>query len=72
MNRDYIRQIQMIELREFTDNLINRVEELRSELKNYGSVSLGREVLIFTHVKNFFKDVDKIKEQRYFHNTEDK
>ena len=45
MNRDYIRQIQMIELREFTDNLINRVEELRSELKNYGSVSLGREVL---------------------------
>ena len=52
MNRDYIRQIQMIELREFTDNLINRVEELRSELKNYGSVSLGREVLIFTIVKN--------------------
>ena len=71
MNRDYIRQIQMIELREFTDNLLNRVEELRSELKNYGSVSLGREVLIFTIVKNFLKDVDKIKEQRYFPNTED-
>ena len=62
MNRDYIRQIQMIELREFTDNLLSRVEELRSELKEYGSVSLGREVLISTHVKNFFKDVDKIKE----------
>ena len=71
MNRDYIRQIQMIELREFTDNLLNRVEELRSELKNYGSVSLGREVLIFTIVKNFLKDVNKIKEQSYFHNTED-
>ena len=28
MNRDYIRQIQMIELREFTDNLLSRVEEL--------------------------------------------
>jgi len=71
MNRDYIRQIQMIELREFTGNLLSRVEELRSELKEYGTISLGREVLIFTHVKNFFKDVDKIKEQRYFHNTED-
>ena len=71
MNRDYIRQVQMIELREFTDNLLNRIEELRSELKNYGSVSLGREVLIFTHVKNFFEDVDKLKEQRHFHNTED-
>ena len=60
MNRDYIRQIQMIELREFTDNLLNRVEELRSELKNYGSVSLGREVLIFTIVKKFLKDVNNI------------
>ena len=59
------------ELRKFTDDLLSLVEELRGELKNYGSVSLGREVLIFTHVKNFFKDVDKIKEQRYFHNTED-
>ena len=71
MNRDYIRQIQMIELREFTDNFINRVEELRSELKNYGSVSLGRVVLILTIVKNFLKDVNKIKEQRCFQNTED-
>ena len=60
------------ELRKFTDDLLSRVEELRGELKNYGRVSLGREVLIFTIVKNFLKDVEKIKEQRYFHNTEDK
>ena len=59
------------ELRKFTDDLLSRVEELRGELKNYGSVSLGREVLIFTIVKNFLKDVHKIKEQRFFHNTED-
>ena len=59
------------ELRKFTDDLLSRVEELRGELKNYGSVSLGREVLIFTIVKNFLKDVNKIKEQRCFHNTED-
>ena len=59
------------ELRKFTDDLLSLVEELRGELKNYGSVSLGREVLIFTIVKNFLKDVHKIKEQRYFHNTED-
>ena len=59
------------ELRKFTDDLLSRVEELRGELKNYGRVSLGREVLIFTIVKNFLKDVHKIKEQRFFHNTED-
>ena len=59
------------ELRKFTDDLLSLVEELRGELKNYGSVSLGREVLIFTIVKNFLKDVHKIKEQRFFHNTED-
>ena len=59
------------ELRKFTDDLLSLVEELRGELKNYGSVSLGREVLILTIVKNFLKDVHKIKEQRFFHNTED-
>ena len=64
MNRDYCRQAQMMELREFADELLNRVEELRSELKEYGGVNLG-------HVRSFFKDVDKIKEQRHFHNTED-
>ena len=64
MNRDYCRQAQMMELREFTDDLLNRVEELRNELKEYGGVHLG-------HVRSFFEDVDKLKEQRHFHNTED-
>ena len=65
MNRDYIRQIQMIELREFTSKLLSRVEELRKETNKYGGV----------HSRNmdkFFNDIQDLKDKRYFHNTEDK
>ncbi len=65
MNRDYIRQIQMIELREFTVKLLSRVEELRKETNKYGGV----------HSRNmdkFFNDIQDLKDKRYFHNTEDK
>ena len=65
MNRDYIRQAQMIELRDFTSNLLARVETLREETNKYGGVR-GRDM------NRFFNDVEKLKEQRYFHNTEDK
>ena len=65
MNRDYIRQIQMIELREFTGNLLARVEELKNETNRYGGVRSK-------NMDKFFKDIEELKEKRYFHNTEDK
>ena len=65
MNRDYIRQIQMIELREFTGNLLARVEELKNETNKYGGVRSK-------NMDKFFKDIEELKEKRYFHNTEDK
>ncbi len=65
MNRDYIRQIQMIELREFTGNLLARVEELKNETNKYGGVRSK-------NMDKFFKDIEELKERRYFHNTEDK
>ena len=65
MNRDYIRQIQMIELREFTGNLLARVEELRNETNKYGGVRSK-------NMDKFFKDIQELKDKRYFHNTEDK
>tara|TARA_R100000008_G_C3524673_1_gene135934 strand:+ start:426 stop:623 length:198 start_codon:yes stop_codon:yes gene_type:complete len=65
MNRDYIRQIQMIELREFTENLLARVEELKEETNRYGGVRSK-------NMNKFFKDVEELKDKRYFHNTENK
>ena len=65
MNRDYIRQIQMIELREFTGNLLARVEELKRETNKYGGVRSK-------NMNKFFEDIEELKDKRYFHNTEDK
>lgn len=63
MNHDCCRQLGLQELREFSNNLLNRVEELREELKDYGGVHMG-------HVKVFFKDVDEIKNERCFADLE--
>ena len=65
MNREYIRQIQMIELREFTGNLLARVEELKRETNKYGGVRSR-------NMNKFFEDIEELKDKRYFHNTEDK
>jgi len=65
MNRDYIRQIQMIELRDFTSNLLARVEELKRETNKYGGVRSKS-------MNKFFEDIEELKDKRYFHNTEDK
>ena len=65
MNREYIRQIQMIELREFTNNLLSRVEDLKEETNKYGGVRSK-------NMDKFFKDIEELKDKRYFHNTEDK
>ena len=65
MNRDYIRQTQMIELREFTGNLLARVEELKTETNKYGGVRSR-------NMNKFFEDIEELKDKRYFHNTEDK
>ena len=64
MNREYIRQIQMIELREFTNNLLSRVEDLKEETNKYGGVRSK-------NMDKFFKDIEELKDKRYFHNTED-
>ena len=64
MNREYIRQIQMIELREFTNNLLSRVEDLKEETNKYGGVRSK-------NMDKFFKDIQELKDKRYFHNTED-
>ena len=55
MNRDYIRQIQMIELREFTGKLLSRVEELREETNKYGGVRSK-------NMDKFFKDIEELKD----------
>ena len=55
----------MIELREFTGKLLSRVEELREETNKYGGVRSK-------NMDKFFKDIEELKEKRYFHNTEDK
>ena len=64
MNREYIRQIQRIELREFTNNLLSRVEDLKEETNKYGGVRSK-------NMDKFFKDIEELKDKRYFHNTED-
>ena len=66
MNRDYIRQIQMIELREFSDNLLSRVEDLRKDAEKSNWLELN------LCLENFFEDIEELKQLRYFHNTEDK
>ncbi len=55
----------MIELREFTENLLARVEELKEETNRYGGVRSK-------NMNKFFKDVEELKDKRYFHNTENK
>ena len=54
----------MIELREFTDNLLARVEDLRKETNKYGGVRSK-------NMNKFFKDIGDLKDRRYLHNTED-
>ncbi len=66
MNRDYIRQIQMIELREFTGNLLKRVECLKKDAEKSNWLELN------LCLENFFEDIEELKDKRYFHNTEDK
>lgn len=55
----------MIELREFTGNLLARVEELKTETNKYGGVRSR-------NMNKFFEDIEELKDKRYFHNTEDK
>ena len=64
MNHDFCHQLGLQELREFSNNLLNRVEEFREELKEYGGVHMG-------HVKVFFEDVDEIKNERCFADLEE-
>ena len=56
----------MIELREFTGNLLERVECLKKDAEKSNWLELN------LCLENFFEDVEELKDKRYFHNTEDK
>mgnify|MGYP006412124783 FL=1 len=61
---DWTRQLELKELRDFSNELLTRVEIFRKELKEYGGVHIEQ-------TDKFFKDVDKIKDKRCFANLED-
>ena len=62
---DWTRQLELKELRDFSNDLLTRVESFRKELKEYGGVHIEQ-------ADKFFKDVDKIKDKRCFADLEDK
>ena len=61
---DWTRQLELKELRDFSNDLLTRVEIFRKELKEYGGVHIEQ-------TDKFFKDVDKIKDKRCFADLED-
>ena len=61
---DWTRQLELKELRDFSNELLTRVEIFRKELKEYGGVHIEQ-------TDKFFKDVDKIKDKRCFADLED-
>ena len=61
---DWTRQLELKELRDFSNDLLTRVEIFRKELKEYGGVHIEQ-------TDKFFKDVDKIKDKRCFEDLED-
>ena len=61
---DWTRQLELKELRDFSNDLLTRVENFRKELKEYGGVHIEQ-------TDKFFKDVDKIKDKRCFAGPED-
>ena len=61
---DWTRQQELKELRDFSKDLLTRVEKFRKELKEYGGVRIDQ-------TDKFFKDVDKIKDKRCFASLED-
>ena len=54
---EWSRQQELKELRDFSKDLLTRVEKFRKELKEYGGVHIEQ-------TDKFFKDVDKIKDER--------
>jgi len=61
---EWSRQQELKELRDFSKDLLTRVEKFRKELKEYGGVHIEQ-------TNKFFKDVDKIKDERCFADLED-
>ena len=61
---EWSRQQELKELRDFSKDLLTRVEKFRKELKEYGGVRIDQ-------TDKFFKDVDKIKDKRCFADPED-
>ena len=61
---EWTRQLELKELRDFSNDLLSRVENFRKELKEYGGVHIEQ-------TDKFFKDVDKIKDKRCFADLED-
>ena len=61
---EWTRQLELKELRDFSNDLLSRVENFRKELKEYGGVHIEQ-------TDKCFKDVDKIKDKRCFADLED-
>ena len=61
---EWTRQLELKELRDFSNDLLSRVENFRKELKECGGVHIEQ-------TDKFFKDVDKIKGKRCFADLED-
>jgi hypothetical protein len=61
---EWTRQLELKELRDFSNDLLTHIENFRKELKEYGGVRIDQ-------TDKFFKDVDKIKDKRCFAGPED-